>query len=328
MENQMQSVREISVVTAEIKELCRQAENMALMYAIEIGRRLCEAKGVLEHGEWGEWLKNEVNFSQRTANNFMRLYSEYGASQLCFFQENSNSQPFANLPYSKALKLLAVPFDEREEFAESVDVENISVKELEAAIRERDAAIEEKKAAEERAEELEEKMAAVENASAQVASKEAEAEELKTKLEKVEAELLKSRTETQKAKDKLKKAISNPKIPNDKLEEIKKEASDSAKAELEAKLNSEIADIKGKLEAAEKQVADLKTNEAKTKAELEAAQKQLKTANPNVTAFKALFDNMQDTAIKLKEMLEKIRAEDETTAEKLQAALKALGASL
>ena len=307
MENQMQSVREISVVTAEIKELCRQAENMALMYAIEIGRRLCEAKGVLEHGEWGEWLKNEVNFSQRTANNFMRLYSEYGASQLCFFQENSNSQPFANLPYSKALKLLAVPFDEREEFAESVDVENISVKELEAAIRERDAAIKEKKAAEERAEELEEKMRAAESASAQVESKEAEAEGLKKMLEKVEAELLQSRTETQKAKDKLKKAISNPKIPNDKLEEIKKEASDSAKAELEAKLNSEIADIKGKLEA---------------------AQKQLKTANPNVTAFKALFDNMQDTAIKLKEMLEKIRSEDEATAEKLQSALKALGASL
>lgn len=314
MENQMQSVREISVVTAEIKELCRQAENMALMYAIEIGRRLCEAKGVLEHGEWGEWLKNEVNFSQRTANNFMRLYSEYGSSQLCFFQESPNSQPFANLPYSKALKLLAVPFDEREEFAESVDVENISVKELEAAIRERDEAIKEKKAAEERAEELEEKMRAVESASAQVESKEAEAEDLKKRLEKV--------------KDKLKTAINNPKIPNDKLEEIKKEASDSAKAELEAKLNSEIADIKEKLEAAEKQVADLKTNEAKTKAELEAAQKQLKTANPNVTAFKALFDNMQDTAIKLKEILDKIRAEDEVTAEKLQAALKALGASL
>ena len=310
----MQSVREISVVTAEIKELCRQAENMALMYAIEIGRRLCEAKGVLEHGEWGEWLKNEVNFSQRTANNFMRLYSEYGSSQLCFFQESPNSQPFANLPYSKALKLLAVPFDEREEFAESVDVENISVKELEAAIRERDEAIKEKKAAEERAEELEEKMRAVESASAQVESKEAEAEDLKKRLEKV--------------KDKLKTAINNPKIPNDKLEEIKKEASDSAKAELEAKLNSEIADIKEKLEAAEKQVADLKTNEAKTKAELEAAQKQLKTANPNVTAFKALFDNMQDTAIKLKEILDKIRAEDEVTAEKLQAALKALGASL
>ena len=106
MENQMQSVREISVVTAEIKELCRQAENMALMYAIEIGRRLCEAKGVLEHGEWGEWLKNEVNFSQRTANNFMRLYSEYGSSQLCFFQESPNSQPFANLFDIKPLNFM------------------------------------------------------------------------------------------------------------------------------------------------------------------------------------------------------------------------------
>ena len=79
MENQItQPVREIEVVTAEIKEIKRQAQNMALMYAIEIGRRLVEAKSVLPHGKWGEWLKCEVNFSQATANNFMKLFEEYG----------------------------------------------------------------------------------------------------------------------------------------------------------------------------------------------------------------------------------------------------------
>lgn len=59
MENQVQvtnqslSVREIGVITSEIKDICRQARSMALMYAVEIGRRLTEAKEILPHGEWG-----------------------------------------------------------------------------------------------------------------------------------------------------------------------------------------------------------------------------------------------------------------------------------
>ena len=80
MENQIQvtnqsaPAREIGVITAEIKDLCRQAQTMALLYAVEIGRRLDEAKRALPYGKWGEWLKNEVEFSQSTANNFMRLF--------------------------------------------------------------------------------------------------------------------------------------------------------------------------------------------------------------------------------------------------------------
>lgn len=41
--------REIGVITAEIKDLCRQAQTMALLYAVEIGRRLDEAKRALPY---------------------------------------------------------------------------------------------------------------------------------------------------------------------------------------------------------------------------------------------------------------------------------------
>ena len=58
--------RDIQTITAEIKDICRQAHSMALLYAIEIGRRLEEAKLMLPHGQWGEWLKTEVEFSQST----------------------------------------------------------------------------------------------------------------------------------------------------------------------------------------------------------------------------------------------------------------------
>ena len=129
--------REIGVITAEIKDLCKQAQTMALLYAVEIGRRLKEAKEVLPYGAWGEWLKCEVEFSQSTATNFMRLYEEYGASQISIFGASVDSQTFANLPYSKALQLLAVPKEEREAFAEEVGAEELSVRELKKAIEER-----------------------------------------------------------------------------------------------------------------------------------------------------------------------------------------------
>ena len=150
--------REIGIITAEIKDLCRQAQTMALLYAVEIGRRLDEAKRALPYGKWGEWLKNEVEFSQSSANNFMKLYEEYGAAQISIFGASVDSQTFANLPYSKALQLLAVPRDEREAFAEEVGAADLSVKELKAAIEERDRAKKEAEEAKAREEELADKL--------------------------------------------------------------------------------------------------------------------------------------------------------------------------
>ena len=77
--------RDIAVITAEIKSIRQQANAMALLYAVEIGRRLEEAKRALPYGEWGKWLENEVEFSQSSANNFMRLFEEYGSAQISIF---------------------------------------------------------------------------------------------------------------------------------------------------------------------------------------------------------------------------------------------------
>ena len=139
--SELVTVRDIQTVTTEIWMIRRQVEQTALSGAIEIGRRLTEAKELLPHGEWGRWLREEVSFSQRTANNFMRLAAEYGDAQVSLF--GANSQALADLPYTKALQLLAVPEEEREEFAAANHVADLSSRELEKLIRERDAAQEE-----------------------------------------------------------------------------------------------------------------------------------------------------------------------------------------
>ena len=47
------SPRTVETVALEIHTLQRQAQGIVLSYAIEIGRRLEEAKAMLSHGEWG-----------------------------------------------------------------------------------------------------------------------------------------------------------------------------------------------------------------------------------------------------------------------------------
>ena len=142
--------RTIGTVTQEINQLTAQAQRLILGHAIEIGRRLTEAKQMLSHGEWGKWLREEIHYSKSSANNMMRIFDAYGSTQMGLFGPEANSQTFGDLEYSKALALLAVPAEEREQFAQEVDAEHISVRQLKAAIQARDAA--QKQAAEAAAE--------------------------------------------------------------------------------------------------------------------------------------------------------------------------------
>ena len=81
------------VIAAEILAIKSQARKILLTSAIEVGRRLAEAKAIIPHGEWLQWLEQSVGYSCRTAENLMRLYEAYGQKQ----EGLANSQTFANL---------------------------------------------------------------------------------------------------------------------------------------------------------------------------------------------------------------------------------------
>ncbi|MEA5135688.1 MAG: DUF3102 domain-containing protein [Candidatus Fimivivens sp.] len=135
--------RNIADITAEIRFYKAQT----VSNIIEIGKRLLEAKEQLEHGQWGEWLQNEVDFSQDTANNFMKIAKEY-----------SNSEPVRNLSYTSVVALLSLPADEREDFIEAKhevageekSVQDMSKRELQKAIADYKAAKAAKEALERR----------------------------------------------------------------------------------------------------------------------------------------------------------------------------------
>jgi len=112
----------IDTLTVEILILKQQtAQNI-----IEIGKRLIAAKEKLAHGEWGKYLEEKVDFSQPTANRFMKVANEF-----------SNSSTLRNLSQSKVFALLSLPQEEREEFVQVNDIEAMSTRELQKTIKEK-----------------------------------------------------------------------------------------------------------------------------------------------------------------------------------------------
>lgn len=333
MENELQErntapARDIGVITAEIKSIQQQANALALIYAVEIGRRLKEAKSLLPYGTWGEWLKSEVDFSQSTANNFMRLFEEYGSAQISIFGASIDSQSFVNLPYSKALQLLAIPKEERESFAEEVRAEDLSVKELKEAIAERDKAQKMADMQKKLKEELAEKLKASEDARLEAIEKASDAEHLQGLLNEAEAETERAKKEAEDLRQKLKAEEKDPKIPKAKLDQIRKEVAEAERKEAESFAQKTIEEAKKQAKDAAEAVLRAKDAEKKAKEELEDLRKKLKTASPEVSAFKALFDQLQLTAGKLKMMIQTISRDDAETGGKLAAALRAFGGTL
>lgn len=332
----MKDQRDISTVTTEIRTLHRQAQKLVLGYAIEIGRRLCEAKELLPHGQWGEWLKTEVEFSQSTAQNFMRIFEEYGADQTSLFGD-AKSQTLGNLPYTHALKLLAVPAEEREQFAEEHHVEELSSRELEKLIRERDEALDEAKKWEKKAkaaqEDLDDAEDKLREAEEEIEEKEKELAEARDAdegaalaaaeaVEKLEAEADRLREaaaaaieDAKKAKAQLKELQENPEVPAEVLEKLGAEAAEKAKADAAAELEQAKAE-------AEKQAAELKEKAAAAEKELEALRRAVKTADGETAAFKARFTDLQRAFGVLREMHDATMDEEKAAA--MQRAMQAL----
>ena len=74
MNKEIVVIRTPEIVAAEINSIKYQTRNIVLFNSIEIGRRLVEAKELIEHGAFGDWLKSAVDYSQSNANNLMKIY--------------------------------------------------------------------------------------------------------------------------------------------------------------------------------------------------------------------------------------------------------------
>lgn len=302
--------RDIEAITQEILDAKRRGGEAILT----IGRCLTEAKQALPHGEWLPWLNERVEFSERTAQNFMRLAREW-----------SNPQALADLGAAKALTLLALPAEERESFiaenhvvgGEEKTVIDMTSRELEKAIRERKEAQEaaakaqaEASAAEQARAKMEEDMKLLnarlsgaqedrEQAAQAVARLEAQLAELKEKPVEVAVETVVDPEAIEKARA---EAVAGMQEKLDKAREAKKRAEDKQKIAEEA------------LEQVRLQL------EEQAKEEKKAAL----GADKDLAQFELLFDQTKDTVNRMHGILLKVRSRDEDAAGKLAKAVLAL----
>ena len=301
--------RSIGDITTEILRLKQDAGNAIL----GIGQRLIEAKAMLPHGEWLPWLTEQVEFSERTARNFMRLAREW-----------TNRHALADLGAAEALTLLALPPEERERFMEEnhvVDGEEKSVidmtsRELEKAVKERDEALHAAEAA----------RAAAETADQSRAKMEADMTALKKLHQATQAAEAQAREALAEAQAELKALRERP---VEVAVEVDQKALEEARREAETQMQAKVDKAAEAQKKAEEQRKKAEEELAAVRQQLEATRQTERQAvisgDKDLALFELLFSQGNEAVNKLHGLLLKVRGRGDTElAGKLQKALLAL----
>ena len=96
----------------------------ARMNLLQLGRVFTEAKPLVPHGEWENWIRTNTDLNKRTAEQYMQAYKKFGL----------NTQ-IAALGTTKTLKLLPLADEEREKLLAENDVKGMSTRQLDDAIK-------------------------------------------------------------------------------------------------------------------------------------------------------------------------------------------------
>ena len=323
------------ILAAEIRTIKSQTGRMVLNASIEVGRRLTEAKAKLPHGSWGEYLKNEVDYSPSQAQNLMRVFREYGSDQQSLFGGEAKSQTFGRLTFSQALSLLVIPDEgEREKFVLENDVEHMSVRELNEALKARDAAEEKAAAAEdtarglrEEAERLREELtdqarvyeAKLTSAGVEVDRAKAEAQAAQEAQEKAAAKAQRFQEALSEANASSQAAEEEHTRLLQELEELRNRPTEADTAAVEAARQAAIAEMTEKVDKAKDAKKEAEEKRKAAEESLEAAQKELADLKAKGPEVRELTQEEKDALTA--EAVERIKAE---SAERMQALEKQL----
>lgn len=324
------TTRDPEIIAAEINTIKKQIQQAVIFASIEIGGKLMEAKSLVPQGEWGKWLENNVEYSQSTAENLMKLYKEYGGDQESLFDTWTGSETFGKLTYTQHLALLALPFSDRQEFAEKNNAEEMSTRQLLKAVQDqleqerRDHEQTEARArnAEQNVVDMQQRLSAARSSEdawqAEIdkineAKKKAEQAEADTKkkIENLQKQLKEAKIREETVRADLKKAQEQPHIPESMMEQLRKEAEASA-------VRKASDDIRKKLEEAEAALNAAQQGKQAVEEELVAAQKRLKMANPDVMEYNTLAQKLMSDYNVLDGLRRKITVHDRETGEKLK----------
>lgn len=300
MNTELNTEQNADQIAYEINFIKQQTLETVLTASVQIGERLCNAKELVPHGQWSTWLKEKVDYSQSTADNLMRIYKEYGDEQISL-SGKSKSQTFANLTYSQAVALFALPEHEREEFVESNDVTDMTTKELKEAIAAKKEAIKAQESAEKEAAALKRELDTLKNS----ADKQDNRFKKQVKQAKIENDSLKSTnnnllTENDKLKSELEAANIKMQEIAAKPAELSEDEKEEIRRQVEEKYSGQIEQLTLDAETAKQRAEQI----AVEKAELE--RKAAHMANSDLIKIQTMFEQMQTQLKGMKVLIEKL----------------------
>lgn len=340
------TARDPYIIAAEINTIKRQVQETMIAGSLRIGEKLQEAKSLVPQGEWGKWLEENVEYSQSTAENLMKLYREYGTNQQSLFDTWTGSQTFGKLSYTQHLALLALPFSDRQQFAEENNVADMSIRQLQQAIRDRDQARADAENTEallrdanQRILNMQQQLAAaksdegawqeqidriinerdtaetneenlrkeVDKLTAEKHLAEISEKNAAKKVEVLENQLKEARKKEKTVRDELKKAQENPQVPESVMEQLRREAEAAA-------LGKTAGDIQKKLEEANAARAEAEAKAKESEEKLVAA---LKKSDPEMVECNVVAQKLRADFNSLLGWVKKVSVGDKEKGERM-----------
>lgn len=289
--------RTLPIIASEILQIEENVGQVALNGAIRIGEKLKEAKEKVEHGQWESWCRDNLNYSKSKTEKLMKIATEYGDENSPY----SKAYTCTDLSISKALRLLQVPENEIEVFAENNNIEDMTVKDLEEEI---------KKLKEEKID-LEAK-----NDNLKI-----EQEELQKEIEDLKQKGV-DPAEITALQEKLEKQISKT---NNLQEKLKAEKANKDKAVIKA-IEQKREELKSEVEKAEADKLHKAQSETENLQEkiIQLENKIEKLSNETVLMFKVKVDQLQEVYEDCRNCIAGTAVNDPAQAEKMQSALAAV----
>ena len=284
---------------------------VGIQMAADAGRCLTKIKERIGHGNWGDWCKRNLEFSERKAQNMMKLAAEMHEKNGIF----SNPQTFADIEISKVYALLAAPEEVQKAVLDDPKMEEASVREFQDEIKRLKAELAAERA-KEQVDTSAEELAAAEQKIKELSAQVKILQEGKTKAEwerEVEDLQKKIEAEAQKAKEAARKLKEAKAAAADEAEKAAAAAAEKAKEDAKAEAKAEV----------EKETAKLAGEISAAKAEIEKLNKKLENSTAaEIVEFKVKADQLQKDFQGCMKCIEDMYGKDLGQASRMAAALK------
>jgi len=272
--NNIPDVARLDQLAAEINAIKAEVKLTVYLNTCRIGEKLLQAKAAVGHGNWGQWLADNVDYSERTAQNIITIYKNFNDKEVKLFGSAPDPELLAKLNQSQLLALTSIKDEEkRNEFMDEhkEDLPDMSKKELADAIKELDESRAERSKLQEQTELQEKKLADNEVVMA----------DMKRKLDALRQELTRA--------DKKHEEIA---LESEKYQNLFNEAKGELEELKKAPIETTTVTVEKMPEEKEKELGLLRERVK----ELEAAKPKEATRTPEEKQFARHFENIRSEA--------------------------------